>query len=92
MTLYVRNPKNKAIMTRSKLRNKFLKDRTESNKKAYCKQRYICVNILRKTKKKYYLNLDVRKVANNKNIWKAMKNVFSDKSNNFETITVVENI
>ena len=37
-------------MARSKQRNKFLQDRTKSNRKAYFKQRNICVNILRKTK------------------------------------------
>ena len=41
-------------MTRSKQRNKFLKDRTKSNIKAYCKQRNICVTILGKTKKQCY--------------------------------------
>ena len=41
-------------MIRSKLRNNFLKDRTENNKEAYCKQRNTYVNNLRKTKKQYY--------------------------------------
>ena len=40
----------KAIIIRSKLQNKFSKNRTESNKKVYCKQRNISVNILCKTK------------------------------------------
>ena len=34
------------------LRDKFLKDKTESNKKVYCNQRNICVNILRNAKLK----------------------------------------
>ena len=40
-------------MIRSELRNEFLRDRTDSNKKAYYKQRNICV----KSKKQYYSNL-----------------------------------
>lgn len=35
-------------MIRPKPRNKFLKDRTESNKKVYCKQRTFCA-ILKKS-------------------------------------------
>ena len=70
-------------MIRSKLRNNFLKDRTENNKEAYCKQRNTYVNNLRKTKKQYYWNLEVSKVAGNKKFWKTVKNLFSDKSNNY---------
>ena len=33
----------KAIMHRSKLRNKFLKKRTEENRRNYTKQRNLCV-------------------------------------------------
>ena len=66
-------------MIRSKPRNKFLKDRTESNKGTYCKQRNICDNILCKTKKQYYSNLEVSVVADNKKFWKTVKNFFSDK-------------
>ena len=73
-------------MIRSKLTNKFFKDRTHSNKKAYCKQRNICVNILW-----YYSNLEVSKVANNKKFWRIVNNFFSDKLNNFKTITLVRN-
>ena len=51
----------------------------------------ICVNILRKTEKQYYSNLEVRKVLDNKKFRKTVKNFFSDKSNNFETITLVKN-
>ena len=45
--------RKRAIMIRSELRNEFLRDRTDSNKKAYYKQRNICV----KSKKQYYSNL-----------------------------------
>ena len=78
-------------MIRSKLTNKFLKDRTESDKIAYWKQRKICVNTLRKTKKQYYSNLEASKVADNKKFWKIVKDFFSNNSNNFETTIPVEN-
>ena len=44
---------SKAIMTRSRLRNKFLKNPNESNKSDYNRQRNYCVNLLRREKKKY---------------------------------------
>ena len=88
-TPFINNEIQKAIIIR---RNNVLKDRNESKKKSFCKQGNICVNTLRKTKKKeYYSNLEVSKVAGNKKFWKTVKNFFSDKSNNFGTINLVEN-
>ena len=83
---------NKEIQrVRWKLRKKFLKSRSESDKKAYNKQRNKCVSLLRKTKKAYYSNLNVKDVVDNKKFWKTIKRFFSDKSNNFENISVIEN-
>ena len=42
---------NKEIMTRSRLRNKFLRCRSHENKKAYYKQHNCCVKLIRKAKK-----------------------------------------
>ena len=42
----------KAIILRSKFRNRFLKEETEESKSLYNKQRNICVGLLRKTKRK----------------------------------------
>ena len=38
----------KAVMTRSRLRNKFLKNKTQSKKTAYKKKRNYCVSLFRK--------------------------------------------
>ena len=80
----------KAIMIRSKLRNSFLGNRNEFHKKAYFKQINIYVNVFCKTKK-HYSNFEICKVADNKNFWKTMKYFFSNKSNNFGTITLIKN-
>ena len=45
---------SKAIMKRSRLRNNFLKNKTEQNKTLYTKQRNYCVSLLKKSKKKYF--------------------------------------
>ena len=47
--------------------------------------------LLRKTKKAYYSNLNVKGIADNKKFWKTVKSFFSDKSNNFENISLIEN-
>ena len=52
----------KAIMTRSRLRNKYLKDRTDENNYFYKKQRNYCLKLLRKAKKDYFENLNETKV------------------------------
>ena len=54
-------------MVRSKLK-RFLKSRSESDKKAYNKQRNKCVSLLSKTKKAYYSNLNVKDVVDK--LWK----------------------
>ena len=58
----------KAIMKRSRLRNKFLKDGTENNQKNFKLQRNFCKKLLRISKKPYYSNLDIKKVTDNKTI------------------------
>ena len=50
--------KDLEIMARSRLRNKYIKNRNEENRAIYVKQRNYCVSLLRKSKKKYYENLD----------------------------------
>ena len=45
---------SRAIMTRTKLRNNFLQNKSEENRKLYAKQRNFCVSLLRNVKKRYY--------------------------------------
>ena len=60
---------SKAIMTRTKLRNIFLQNRSEENRKRYTKQANFCVSNLRKTRKGYYENLNEKFVVDNKLFW-----------------------
>ena len=57
---------SKEIMTISRLRNKYLRNRNEDNRALYVKQRNYCVSLLRKSRKKYYENLDERNLMDNK--------------------------
>ena len=45
---------------------------------------------MRGTKKAYYSNLNVKNIVDNKTFWKTGKSFFSDKSNNFENISLIE--
>ena len=44
---------SKEIMKRTRLRNKFLKNRNDYNKREFSKQRNYCVSLVRKSKKFY---------------------------------------
>ena len=57
---------HKAIMKRYRLRNTFLKGRTENNQKNFKLQRILCKKLLRTTEKSYYSNLGIKKVTDNK--------------------------
>ena len=81
---------SKAVMTRSRLRNIFLKNHNDTNRTNYVKQRNFCVNLLRRIKRTYYSNLNINKVTDNKTFWKTVKPCFSDKINTNEQITLIE--
>ena len=49
---------HKAMMTRTRLRNKFLKEPTPMNKLAYRKQRNYSVSLMRENKKQYYFSFE----------------------------------
>ena len=50
------------IMTRTRVRNNFLKDGSESNGKKYSKQRNYRVSPLRKSKSDYFRNLNEKNI------------------------------
>ena len=62
----------KAIMHRSK----FKKKRTDIIWTNYKKQRNFCVTLLRRTKKDYFQNLNVKDLSDNKEFWKTIKPYF----------------
>ena len=50
-----------------------------------------CVSFLRKTKKRYYKNLNEKSVVNNKLFWKNAKSFLSDKISGKDEIHLLEN-
>ena len=70
---------SKTIMKRLKLRNNYLKNKTDANRMLYKKQKIYCVSILIKSKTNYYANLDEKKISDNKLFWKVIKPSLLDK-------------
>ena len=88
---YVRgNQFSKEIMKRSRLRNNFLRNRAEENKILFNRQGNYCVSLLRKSKRGYYKNLNIKNVTDNKLFWKSVKPLLSDKSRIRDRINISE--
>ena len=77
-------------MKRARLKNKFIKYRCEGNKRAYNAQRNLCVSLVRKAKKDYFDNINIRTVTDNKKFGKTVKPLFTDKGMNHDKIILVE--
>ena len=73
------------------MRNKYLKEESADSKVVYDKQRNYYVNILRRTKKNYFANINIISITDNKKFWKTVKPLFSDKNSHKETINLAEN-
>ena len=80
----------KSIMTRSRLRNKFLKKKSQECKQTYNKRRNDCVTMIRITKKNYFDYLNIRNITDNEQVWKTVKPFFSSKVGDNERITLIE--
>ena len=72
------------------MRNIYLKNCSDNNKREYNKQRNYCVSLLRKTKTNYYANLNEKDLTDNKQFWQTVKPLLSDKIKSSKKITLVE--
>ena len=80
----------KAIMRRSKLRNTFNKKRSSENWQNYKRQRNICSNILKSTKKTFLATLNINEITDNRKFWKTGKPFFTDKCKTTNYIILTE--
>ena len=69
----------KTIMKRSKLRNKFNEERNIENCSEYKRQRSLCLNLLKQSKKRHFNSLNVKDVTENKKFWKTIKPFLTEK-------------
>ena len=76
---YMTKALRKAIMKRSELESKYVKNKTNENLKSYKKQINFCSKLYKKERKKCYERLDLNNVTDKKNFWKTVKPFLSDK-------------
>ena len=81
---------NKAIATRSRLRNIANKTGQQSDILRYKKQRNFVKNLNLKTKRNYYKSLDPKTCSTSKTFWKTFKPMFSQKYSPAEKFMLVE--
>ena len=81
----------KEYMKRTRLRNIYLNNRNETNTIAYKKQRNKCVFLLKTVKKAYFEKLKPSRITDNKNFWKTVNPLFSEKGMSIDKISLIEN-
>ena len=81
---------SKAVMTRSRLHNKYINMPTEANERNYKKYRNYCVNLFKREKRKYFDDIDIKKLTDNKKFWKTVNPLFSDRQTQDRKIVLVE--
>ena len=77
-------------MKLSRLRNKYLKFKSLTDRKKYNVQRNFCKNLLRTVKKEHFSNLNTKKVTDNRNFWRNVVSIFSNKNSKCDKIILNE--
>merc|ERR1712072_424974 len=80
----------KAIMRRSTLKNRYLKDKSDESLKEFKKQKNYTKRLAKRERTKYFANLDLNKYTDNIKFWNTVKPMFSSSSNGTNKITLVE--
>ena len=79
----------KAIMTQTCPLNKYRKDNNAGNPMAYKRQKNLYVILLRKSKKVFYNNINVKRITDKRNFWQTIKPSLTDKTFKDERMTLV---
>ena len=87
---YMDKELRQAIMKGSKLRNDYLKHRSEENRLTNKNQRNFCVTLLRKKKADYFNNLDLNLVRDNEMFWKTISPYFINNPKKTSKIALVD--
>ena len=81
----------KAMMQRTRLKNKANKSHDERDLQRYRQQRNLIVKMNRRAKKEYFKSLDLKDLTKNKRFWKSLQPMFSDSSVVSEKFVLIEN-
>ena len=87
---FMNNEIPKVIMTRTRLRNRFLKNRSNRNGNLFRKQRNLCVSLLRRSKKDYFSKPNEKQITDNKRFWETVKSFLSNKVQSSERMNLTE--
>ena len=88
---FVTKELRKEHMKRSRLKNIYLRNKTDASAKIYKRQRNKCVSLLKKAKKSFFGNLNPSAICDNKNFWKTVKPLFSEQAVSTDNLTLIEN-
>ena len=80
----------KAIMLRTRLKNRSVKTRNEADFQRCRLQRNLVVKLNKRAKREYFGNLDMNSIKDNKSFWKKLKPLFSNSMVS-EKIVLIEN-
>ena len=80
----------KAIMNRTRLRNRFLINSSNRNRHLFPKQRNLFLSLLTKSKKYYFSSLNEKQITDNKRFWKTVKPFLSNKVQSSERINLTD--
>ena len=81
----------KAVYTRTSLRSRYNKSKSQESWNAFKKQHNRCVKMLRQAKIDYYKTVDINCLMDNRKFWKIVKPLFSDKIQALSKIALLEN-
>ena len=89
--LFTTRALRKAVMLRTRLRNRYNKDQTVENWNKFRKHRNSCVKLFRREERNYYDNLDISLVTDNMKFWKTVKPFSLDKlQTNNKTVFIAD--
>ena len=87
---YMTKALRKAFADRSRLENKYYRNRSVESLRAYKKQNNFCSRFYKRERKKYYTNLDPKKITDSRKFWKTVKPFLSDKGASKTDIILIE--
>ena len=88
---YMTKNLRKAIMKRSQLENRYISNSTVENMNKYKKHKHFFSKLYKKERKKFYSQLDIKNITDNKLFWKTMKPFLSEKCTYASKISLVYN-
>ena len=87
---YMTKVLRQAIMRRSSLRNRYLKDKSDESLRLFKKQKNYTKRLAKRERTKYFASLDLNNYTDNIKFWNTVKPMFSNSSIGPNNITLVE--